>query len=89
MLQEPDRARPAGTTAPLVRGVPPCPAQCLTHAALTAPDLSHRSAVFRHVLQRALRQVRHASALRLLPVMGAQLGVQEEGHHAGNPELLR
>ena len=33
------------------------------------------------VLQRALRHVLHSATLRLLSVLGAQLGVQEEGHH--------
>ena len=32
------------------------------------------------VLQRAVRPVRDAADVRLLPAVGAQLGVQEEGH---------
>lgn len=40
-----------------------------------------------HVLQRAVRQIRHAAAVRLLPVLGPQLGVPEERHHGGNHQL--
>lgn len=42
-----------------------------------------------HVLQRVMWQVRHATAVRLLPVLGPQLGVPEEGHHGGNHQLWR
>lgn len=45
------------------------------------------SRVHGHVLQRAVRQVRHATAVRLLSILGPQLGVQEERHHGGNHQL--
>ena len=59
---------------------------------LTCPLLfprSPRSDVHCHVLQRAVRQVRHTTAVRLLPVLGPQLGVPEEGHHGGDHQLRR
>lgn len=37
-------------------------------------------AVHGHVLQRVVWQVRHAPAVRLLPHLGPQLGVSQEGH---------
>lgn len=49
--------------------------------------LSFCSRVHGHVLQRAVRQVRHAAAVRLLPVLGPQLGVPQEGHHGGDHQL--
>lgn len=45
------------------------------------------STLLSHVLQRAVWQVRYASAVRLLSLMGPELGVQEEGHHAGDSQL--
>ncbi len=39
------------------------------------------------MLQRAVWQVRHTSALRLLSFLGPQLGLQEEVHHAGDSQL--
>lgn len=47
------------------------------------------SRVHGHVLQRALWQIRHAAAVRLLPILGPQLGVPEERHHGGNHQLWR
>lgn len=40
-----------------------------------------------HVLQRAVRQVRHATAVRILPILGPQLGVPEKRHHGGHRQL--
>ena len=42
--------------------------------------LPAHSPVHGHVLQRAVRPVRDAADVRLLPAVGAQLGVQEEGN---------
>lgn len=47
------------------------------------------SRVHSHVLQRAVWQVRHATAVWLLSILGPQLGVPEERHHGGNHELRR
>lgn len=47
------------------------------------------SRVHGHVLQRAVWQVRHATAVRLLSILGPQLGVPEERHHGGNHQLWR
>lgn len=40
------------------------------------------------VLQRAVRQVRHAAHVRLLSELGAQVGVQAEEHPRRDPALL-
>ena len=50
----------------------------------TVHDFSH---IHGDVLQRVVRQVLHAAAVWLLSVMGAQLGIQEEGHYGRDTKL--
>ena len=66
-------------------------APALTYEPLLAPplpppvplsDLASRA--HGHVLQRALWKIRHSADVRLLPVLGPELGVSEEGHRGGD-----
>lgn len=40
------------------------------------------------VLQRAVRQIRHETDVRVLPQLGARVGLPEEGHLGRNQTLL-
>ena len=60
------------------------------YAFLTSNYLNfYCSYLHRDVLQRPLWQVLYKTTIWLLPIMGPQLGIQEERHYGWNTELLR